>query len=124
MFDAAQLFALMMMGLVVGSIAVTVTKSKIFADMREWVATQYAGSMLPSERFRMAPKLNERFWKFVHGVTSCPYCFGHWLSFGLVAYYQPRPVVSSYLLVDLGVSAFALITLGACASAIILKGLK
>lgn len=51
------------------SISFTVTETKLFRPVREAVKRNSA---------------------FLGGLVSCGYCFGHWVSFGLVAVYHPR----------------------------------
>lgn len=126
MFDSSQLYALAVMALVVGSIAVTITRSKIFAGVREWIAEKTAAQMVKNDGVYsvFGGNIGLRFWKFLHGVFTCPYCMGHWLSFALIAWYQPRPLTSDVLLVDMVVSAFALVTMSSWASGLIVKGMK
>ncbi len=54
---------------VTASIAFTVTETKLFKPLREWLQNKI-------------PFLGELF--------SCGYCFGHWVAFALVAVYRPK----------------------------------
>jgi hypothetical protein len=57
------------LSLVTASISFTVTESKVFSPLREWLR---AKSVALGDLF------------------SCGYCLGHWVAFGMVAIYQPR----------------------------------
>lgn len=65
------------LSLVTSSISFTVTETKLFKPAREWV------------KFRSS---------FFGELISCGFCFGHWVTFGLVAFYQPRLFHSWWLL--------------------------
>ncbi len=54
---------------VTASISFTVTETKLFKPVREWLAGRNG---------------------FVGNLFSCGYCFGHWVAFGLTALYRPR----------------------------------
>ncbi|MCP5006358.1 MAG: DUF1360 domain-containing protein [Planctomycetes bacterium] len=54
---------------VTASISFTVTETKIFKPLREWL---------------------ERKNSFLGELFSCGYCFGHWVAFTLVAIYHPK----------------------------------
>jgi len=54
---------------VTASISFTVTETKLFLPLREWMKKRNA---------------------FVGELISCGYCLGHWVAFGLVAIYRPR----------------------------------
>ena len=51
------------------SISFTVTETKLFKKLREWLKKK-----IP----------------FLGDLFSCGYCFGHWVAFGLVAIYKPK----------------------------------
>jgi hypothetical protein len=53
---------------VTAAISFTVTETKIFKPLREWLTGKIA---------------------FLGELFSCGYCFGHWVAFGLVAVYKP-----------------------------------
>ncbi len=57
------------LSMVAASISFTVSESKLFKPFREWVDKKCT---------------------FLGDLTSCGYCFGHWISFVLVLLYQPR----------------------------------
>jgi hypothetical protein len=57
------------LSLVTASISFTLTETKLFASLREWLRG-------------MSTILGDLF--------SCGFCFAHWIAFGLTAIYQPR----------------------------------
>lgn len=59
------------------SISFTVTETKLFKPLREWVKEKNS---------------------FLGEIISCGYCLGHWIALVLVAVYQPRLFVSWWLL--------------------------
>lgn len=62
---------------VTASISFTVTETKIFRPLREWIEIRW-------------PKIGK--------LVGCGYCFGHWVAFALVAVYQPRLFKAWWLL--------------------------
>lgn len=79
------------LSLVTASISFTVTETKIFMPLREWVRTKNSclGKLL-----------------------SCGYCFAHWVAFSLVAIYRPK-LVESWWLLDYFLTAIAVAWLSA-----------
>lgn len=61
------------LSIITASISFTVTETKIFKRLREWMKEKNA---------------------FFGELFSCGYCFGHWVAFALVAVYQPKIVVA------------------------------
>jgi len=57
------------LSLVTASISFTVTETKLFVPLREWIR-------------KNSSSLGELF--------TCGYCFGHWIAFALVVLYRPR----------------------------------
>ncbi|MCP4373235.1 MAG: DUF1360 domain-containing protein [Deltaproteobacteria bacterium] len=57
------------LSIVTASISFTVTETKLFMPVREWVKRKNS---------------------FLGELFSCGYCFGHWVAFILVAIYQPK----------------------------------
>jgi hypothetical protein len=57
------------LSLATASISFTVTETKIFSSLREWLRVK---STIMGDLF------------------SCGYCLGYWVAFGLTAIYQPR----------------------------------
>jgi hypothetical protein len=54
---------------VTACISFTVTETKIFKSLREWLNKKSA---------------------FLGELFTCGYCFGHWVAFALVAIYKPK----------------------------------
>jgi hypothetical protein len=65
------------LSLVTASIAYTVTETKLFQPLREWLKQQST---------------------FLGDLFSCGYCLGHWIAFALVVIYQPRLFQAWWLL--------------------------
>jgi hypothetical protein len=63
---------------VTASISFTVTETKLFIQVREWVKGKNS---------------------FLGELFSCGYCFCHWAAFALVIIYQPR-LFDSWCLLD------------------------
>jgi len=61
---------------VTASLSFTVTETKVFAPLREWI------------------KKNN---SFLGELVSCGYCFGHWVAFALVTIYRPKLFESLWL---------------------------
>jgi len=95
-----SLIDFLFLALATASIALTITKAVIFEPMRDWIGDRS---------------------DFFGELFSCPYCMSHWVSFGFIAYYQPRLVSSQYLIADLFTSAFALITLSSLFAALVFR---
>lgn len=62
---------------ITASISFTVTETKLFKSLWEWVKGRNA---------------------LLGELITCGYCFGHWVAFVLVAVYRPRLFVSWWLL--------------------------
>jgi hypothetical protein len=62
---------------VTAAISFTVTETKIFKPLREWMKKKSG---------------------FLGDLLSCGYCFGHWVAFVLVAIYRPKLFESWWLL--------------------------
>lgn len=62
---------------VTASISFTVTETKIFMPLREWVKGENS---------------------FLGKLLSCGYCLGHWIAFVMVAIYKPKLFESQWLL--------------------------
>ena len=65
------------LSIVTASISFTVTESKLFKPLREWLKKTSS---------------------FLGDLCSCGYCFGHWIAFILVAIYKPRMFAYWWLL--------------------------
>ncbi len=57
------------LSIVTASISFTVSETKLFKPLREWMKKKNA---------------------FLGDLFCCGYCFGHWAAFALVALYKPR----------------------------------
>ena len=84
-------------------ISLTITKSSLFEHPRKWVL----------ERSEWLGKL-----------VSCAYCTSHWVSFALVAIYQPRIIQSAWWPLDLIVSACVLVALAMPVSFVVYKSFQ
>ena len=60
-----NLILVLVSGLAAGAVSVTVAQSKIFRSVREWVGER---------------------WEFGGALITCPYCLGHWVSYGVLAW--------------------------------------
>lgn len=98
-----QLFVALILALPVSVISLTITRSSLFDHLRKWMVER-----------------NEWLGKLV----TCPYCTSHWVSFALVAWYQPRMLQSAWLPVDLMISAFAIVALAMPISFVVLCSFK
>jgi len=54
---------------VTASISFTITETKVFKPMREWVKGKNG---------------------IIGKLVSCGYCFAHWIAFSIVTIYQPK----------------------------------
>ena len=82
------------------AVSITITKAVVFKRPRDWIESKS---------------------EFIGELFHCPYCFSHWLALGAVAFYQPRLVVSGFVLADLAVTMFLMVTLASMFSGKILK---
>jgi hypothetical protein len=101
------------LALAVANVSLVLTKAGIFAWYREFF----------ERRFQAAPEgsRSEKFWHFFAELTSCPWCTSHWITFAVIAIYQPRPVRCGWWFVDLVVAAFVVVTLNAWFAGLIHK---
>ena len=97
--DLTGLYQVAVLAMAVAAIAVTTSKSRMFAPMRKWLA----------ERSDMLGEL-----------ASCNYCTSHWLSIAFVAIYRPV-LVPQWFLVDLVVSVFVMVAIAAVVGGAIIK---
>lgn len=94
-----ELMKIIVLAFVVSPICLTITKTKAFKPFRTFIKSHSA---------------------FFGKLFSCPYCFGHWTSFIMVAIF--RPVVIScgfFFLIDYAVSAFIMIAVSTLISGFI-----
>jgi hypothetical protein len=85
------------------AISVTITRASVFEPLRVWVGQNS---------------------KWLGKLISCPYCLSHWVSFLMVAIYQPVVIQSSLRLVDLLSSAFAIVALTSPISWLVYRSFK
>jgi hypothetical protein len=78
------------LSLVTASISFTVTETKLFSPLREWVHGRS---------------------KFFGELVSCGYCLGHWVAFALVVIYRPK-LFDSWWLPDYFLMALIIAWLG------------
>ena len=74
---SAEIAATLSLAAATGSGSFMISKSKMFAFLREWAERR---------------KRNGLLWAWLSGVLICPYCTGTWLSLAAVAVYRPRLV--------------------------------
>jgi hypothetical protein len=75
-------------------IAMSFTQGSMFDPLRAWIMRKN---------------------KLLGELAKCFFCLSHWLAFGGVAIYRPRPL-QLHLLVDLIVAAFVIVTFATLAS--------
>lgn len=86
-----ELLKIVVLSFVVSPICLTITKTKVFKPLRTFIMSK-----------------NEWLGK----LFSCPYCFGHWTSFAVVAVFRPVAVSCGFCFsIDLVVSAFIMIAI-------------
>ena len=98
-----QAVELVVLALAVSALSLTITKAKVTAPVRDWIADRNV---------------------WFGDLVSCPYCTSHWLAFGAVAAFQPVLITSGFLLLDLFVSAFVIVALSAMLSGLMFKSMK
>ena len=92
------LVTFLLLSLANGSIAMTVTKSQIFAGFRDLFFN-----------FAAPGTLRGKILGWLYELISCPYCFSHWVALVMVAIWRPRLTNCGYALADYGVSVFAMV---------------
>lgn len=96
MVDA--LLVLVYLGFATSAISVTLTRSDITREPRQWLKEK-----VPS----------------LAGLIHCPYCTSHWVAMVLVLFYKPV-VVDLFLPVDLAVSVMAVVGIAGVVSGILI----
>lgn len=81
----------LLLGLATASISFTITKTSTFDFIR------YRIPIRPG------------FYKLVHELIECPYCFSHWVAFFLTAIYRPKPFSGTAL--DFIIDPFVIVTI-------------
>ena len=74
---SADIVATLSLAAATGSGSFMISKSKMFAFLRDWAERRKQDGLL---------------WAWLSGVLICPYCTGTWLSLAAVAVYRPRLV--------------------------------
>ncbi len=74
---SAEIVATLSLAAAIGSGSFMISKSKMFAALRDCAERRKQGGLL---------------WAWLSGVLICPYCTGTWLSLAAVAVYRPRLV--------------------------------
>ncbi len=93
------LYQVAVLALATAAISVTISKARLFASAREWIAKRNT---------------------WLGELMSCSYCTSHWVAIALVAIYRPV-LVSQWIIVDLFVSVFAVVAIAAIVSGMIIK---
>jgi hypothetical protein len=94
-----HLIEILVLAATTGTISVTITRSKVFKPLREWLKGRTG-----------------RIGKWFAGLFSCWYCMSHWVAFAATTVWQPVLIPSvGNRLVDLIPSAFLMIGLSAFA---------
>lgn len=94
-----ELYHVAVLALATAAISVTVSKARIFAFVRGWIASR-------------SRRLGE--------LVSCSYCTSHWVAIGLVAVYRPV-LISQWIILDLIISVFSVVAIAAIVSGVITK---
>lgn len=93
------LYHITVLALATAAISVTVSKARLFASAREWIALR-------------SNRLGE--------LVSCSYCTSHWVAIAFVAIYRPV-LISQWIAVDLLVSVFGVVAIASIISGVIIK---
>lgn len=96
---SVALFQMFVLALATAAISVTVSKARVFASFRSWVASKNA---------------------WFGELISCSYCTSHWVALALTAVYRPK-LVSQLTAIDFLVSVFAIVATSAVLSGAIMK---
>ena len=87
------------LALATSAISVTISKARLFASLREWIASR-----------------NE----WLGDLVSCSYCTSHWVAIALIAIYRPV-LVPQWMPLDFLVSVFGVVAIAAVISGLITK---
>lgn len=93
------LYQVAVLALATAAISATVSKARVFAFAREWIASRNT---------------------WLGELVSCSYCTSHWVAIALVAIYRPV-LISQCIAVDLLVSVFGVVAISAIVSGVIIK---
>lgn len=98
--DVSGLVATLVLALATSAISMSFTQGSMFEPLRNWIASK---NTLLGE------------------LSRCFFCLSHWVAFGAVAIYQPRPLQIGSL-ADLIVAAFVVIALATLISGMMFGG--
>lgn len=97
--NSTGLYQVAILALATAAISVTVSRARVFASTREWVAAHN---------------------KWLGELVSCSYCTSHWVAIAFVAIYRPV-IISQWIVVDLFVSVFSVVAIAAIISGLVTK---
>ena len=97
---ALVLWQIVILSLATAAISLTISKAKVTAPAREWLARRN---------------------KWLGNLVECPYCTSHWVAFALVALYRPETILHLWVVLDLLVVAFVIVALAALVCGVIIK---
>ena len=96
-----ELLKVVVLSFVVSPICLTITKTKVFEPFREYIKARST---------------------WLGKLFSCPYCFGHWTSFAVVAVFRPLPIESGvFFLIDYAAAAFIMIAISTLISGFVFQ---
>jgi hypothetical protein len=94
----STLLTFLVLSIANGFISLTVTKSQIFAGVRDFFFN-----------FAAPDTIRGKILAWLYELINCPYCFSHWVALVMVWIWQPRLTDCGYVLIDLCVSIFAMV---------------
>lgn len=97
--DISGLCQIAVLSLATAAISVTISKARVFASARQWVAERN---------------------KWLGELLSCSYCTSHWVAIAFVAIYCPV-IIAQGNIVDLIVAVFTVVAMAAVVSGVIIK---
>jgi len=92
-------YQIAILALATAAISVTVSRARVFASAREWIAARSS---------------------WLGELVSCSYCTSHWVAIALVAIYRPV-LIPQWVVVDFLVSVFGVVAIAAVVSGMIVK---
>jgi hypothetical protein len=97
---AYECLKLLLLGAATGAISMTVSKSKFFKPLRNYLNEFSTG-------FNWVARVGG----FLGDLVSCPYCTSHWVAFLLTLAYFPKPLPHVWLPLDFLVSMMVVVAL-------------
>ncbi len=98
--QAVSLWNCVVLALAASSISITLTQTELFVPLQ---------------------KLADKCGHMIGYLFKCFYCMKHWVAIAGVAVYQPRIIVSQYIVIDYIVSIFFIVTLSSFISGLMFK---